>query len=274
MAAQAYFIQCITNLHVGSGDATYGIIDKLVQRDTVLGYPTIHASSLKGALRERFETLWKDKEAQVVHIFGRKTAKDADAESGNCNFLNADLIALPVRCSHNQFALTLSSRSIQFVNDKAKMLVGREFLEDPTNANKLFTTDNIAASEIFLEDDNIEKANFHIFKKSVFVKDFDSLSKQYAVVDEARFDNYTSNLPVIARNRLDDNRNLWYEEIVPHQTVFITYFIPSTTMDTQVFEDFERTLGENLFQIGGNSSVGYGLCKFHKVTLSQNQNRK
>lgn len=32
---KAYFIQCITNMHVGSGDANYGIVDKLVQRDPV-----------------------------------------------------------------------------------------------------------------------------------------------------------------------------------------------------------------------------------------------
>jgi CRISPR-associated protein Cmr4 len=47
MTAKAYLIQCITNLHVGSGDATYGIVDKLVQRDAVYSYPTIHSSSLE-----------------------------------------------------------------------------------------------------------------------------------------------------------------------------------------------------------------------------------
>ena len=71
MPVQAYFIQCITNLHVGSGDANYGIVDKLVQRDTVYNYPTIHASSLKGALREHFENLWVKDPAKVNEIFGK-----------------------------------------------------------------------------------------------------------------------------------------------------------------------------------------------------------
>ena len=98
MATNAYLIQCITNLHVGSGDANYGIIDKLVQRDTVYNYPTIHASSLKGALREHFERLWGENDTKIIDVFGKKTNDDDDAQSGNCNFLNADLMALPVRC--------------------------------------------------------------------------------------------------------------------------------------------------------------------------------
>jgi CRISPR-associated protein Cmr4 len=102
----AYFIQCITNLHAGSGDANYGIIDKLVQRDTVYNYPTIHASSLKGALRQHFEDA-QYSDVNIEQIFGKKTNDDDEAESGNCNFLSADLVALPVRCSHKQFALTL-----------------------------------------------------------------------------------------------------------------------------------------------------------------------
>lgn len=38
-------------MHVGSGDASYTLIDNQVQRDVITGFPTINSSSLKGSLR-------------------------------------------------------------------------------------------------------------------------------------------------------------------------------------------------------------------------------
>ena len=51
MPTAIYTIEAITNLHVGSGDVNYEIVDKEIQRDTATTLPTIHASSLKGAIR-------------------------------------------------------------------------------------------------------------------------------------------------------------------------------------------------------------------------------
>lgn len=264
MSVHTYLIKCITNLHVGSGDANYGIVDKLVQRDTVFNYPTIHASSLKGALRENFEKKWQDSLEKVNEIFGKKTANDSDAESGNCNFLNADLVALPVRCSHKQFALTLSPQSINFINENSKMLVGQKLLCTPNATDKLFTNDS--PNPIYLEDDNLQKAAYaQIFTNVDKIDDFDAFSNQYAVVANEKFDNYASNLPVIARNRLGENKNLWYEEVVPHQTIFITYMISSSG----TYNEFETELLHGFYQVGANSSVGYGLCKFYKIYLQQ-----
>jgi len=268
MTAEVYLIQCITNLHVGSGDANYGIIDKLVQRDTVYNYPTIHASSLKGALRERFEKIWKDNLNYVEDIFGKKTNSDTEAGSGNCNFLNADLLALPVRCSHKQFALTLCPQSIGFINGKAKMLTESEILRMPTTIDRLFTNEN-PVGDIFLEDDSIQRAGHSELINGWTTKDFNPFKKQYAIVEDSKYDTYAADLPVVARNRLDENRNLWYEEVVPHQSVFITYFIPNATVDSNAFADFEKNLSEKNFQVGANSSVGYGLCKFHKLTKKE-----
>lgn len=256
----AYFIQCITNLHAGSGDANYGIIDKLVQRDTVFNYPTIHASSLKGALRQHFEDA-KYSDIKIDEIFGKKTDSDEDAESGNCNFLSADLVALPVRCSHKQFALTLCPQLVESVNAKSKMLTNHLILNNPASIDKLFTNEII--DPIYLEDDNLNRENYI----SLLIAASQSLSvfnSQFAYVENKKFDNYSKDLPVIARNRLDENKNLWYEEIVPHQTIFITYILSGSSD----FNLFEQHLLNDFIQVGGNSSVGYGLCKFHKIDYS------
>jgi CRISPR-associated protein Cmr4 len=52
--SSCYLIHCKTNLHAGSGDTNYGIIDKMVQRDPVTELPCIYSSSLKGSAQGVF----------------------------------------------------------------------------------------------------------------------------------------------------------------------------------------------------------------------------
>ncbi len=52
MKKNIYIIDCLTNMHVGSGETNFNIVDNQVQRDSVTEFPTINSSSLKGALRD------------------------------------------------------------------------------------------------------------------------------------------------------------------------------------------------------------------------------
>ena len=77
MKATLYTIECISNLHVGSGQDNDGVIDGLIQRDVVTDLPCINASSLKGALREHCEKWNKAhnedaEKVNVVKLFGKK----------------------------------------------------------------------------------------------------------------------------------------------------------------------------------------------------------
>ena len=69
-------IETLTNMHVGSGDTHFGIVDNLIQRSPVTKVPVIHSSGLKGSLREYFvePKLSKD---EIRDLFG------ADVEEGN-----------------------------------------------------------------------------------------------------------------------------------------------------------------------------------------------
>ncbi|HUM51390.1 MAG TPA: type III-B CRISPR module RAMP protein Cmr4 [Chitinophagales bacterium] len=254
----AYFIQCITNLHAGSGDTNYSIIDKSVQRDPITNYPTIHASSLKGALREHFENNSMHK-VDIDAIFGKEGKDGTDSESGTHRFLNADLVALPVRCTHKQFALGFDKTSSDFVNTKAVNILGKD--------KKIFSltvdeeTDKIygnATGDVYAEDIKLIPSPF----ANPFGIEQQLINDQFATFQNKNFETLTKNLPVIARNRLGENNNLWYEEIVPHQTIFITFIGASEEDDT-----FNTALTSELIQIGANASVGYGLCKFIKINL-------
>jgi CRISPR-associated protein Cmr4 len=111
--SSCYLIHCKTNLHAGSGDTNYGIIDKMVQRDPVTELPCIYSSSLKGALREYFEN-GPEKEAIsgfAEGIFGKIGDDDADGgdkSKGNVVFHEAQLIGLPMRSNKKPYFIATS----------------------------------------------------------------------------------------------------------------------------------------------------------------------
>ena len=86
---------CLTNLHVGSGGNTYGLIDKEVSRDVVFNVPNIPSSGVKGALREHFKKHSKDPQKEN-HIFGPATRDEKEETQGAYKFLDALLYAYPL----------------------------------------------------------------------------------------------------------------------------------------------------------------------------------
>jgi CRISPR-associated protein Cmr4 len=259
----AYFIECITNMHVGSGDANYGVVDKLVQRDSVTNYPTIHASSLKGALREHFEGVFGENSQEVNNIFGKEAKNGEESASGDYKFFGADLVAFPVRSNYKQFSLTVSPNSMQLVNNKSTLLTGHSIFNQQLISDKFYSA-NPPSYNVYLEDELFAKESIMPILNCSGIKCFED---RYAIAEELKFDSFIKNLPVIARNQLNNgiSKNLWYEEVVPHQSIFITY-IASTSKHFEKFE-LELLKAGQTIQIGGNASVGYGICKFHKISF-------
>jgi len=106
-----------------------------------------------------------------------------------------------------------------------------------------------------------------------------------AVLTDEDFNEAVSNLPVIARNKLDNGKsaNLWYEEIVPRESIFYTVFCYYDNFnedgadkrgktDKKKFDTANRLFEERLLrdsiQIGANASIGYGICRFSKLGAS------
>ena len=69
------------------------------------------------------------------------------------------------------------------------------------------------------------------------------------------------NLPIIARNCLDngESSNLWYEQVLPSQSVLATIIQTNNADDLDVLKDA-------IVQIGANATIGYGYCKFIKLS--------
>jgi len=251
-----YTIRTLTNLHVGSGDINFDIIDNQVQKDSS-NLPIVHGSSLKGAIREHYEKKWGRKDEKINYIFG----KEGDDGAGNYSFFEASILTLPLRSNVKSYFNVISSEILQ------------KFIE----TLKLFDSKNQHIKELESFDDKIKnfKEDVVIFEKynsDVYLEDFKAVLKtgievpslftNLAVVSNEIF--LSIELPTIARNSLDDNgksKNLWYEEIVPKEATFYTTII----QDNKYKKEFQEVLQNDIIQIGANKSIGYGFCQFKEV---------
>lgn len=234
---KCFKIECLTNLHVGSGENNYNIVDKEVEKDPILGTPTIHASGIKGALREHLKARNFD---WVSEAFGVAMTRDAaDFAFGKLKILSANLLAMPMRASDGKALYYMVSTN--------------ELLDTFHNLNKAFSIDcSIVPGDG--QQVQAEGKNCLLSDQKVPV-----LENRLALMDAADLKRIA--LPVIARNRIHGHKNLWYEELVPHKSVFYFYAI---CQDAQLMEKFAEAICRETVQLGGNASVG---CGFTKISV-------
>ena len=271
-----YILHAVTNLHVGSGDNNFGIIDNQIQRDVTTGRPTINASSLKGGLREFFDP--KEDETQFVkYVFGSHPKNDRGNESqkGAYSFLSANLLVLPLRSNTKAFFRATSPAILQelldnldtFAIDIPQKKDIAKLLEIEVKQNKPVIFEKLPGTIIEDYEADIQEKNLSSLEEL--------LGKDIALVHERDFDNYCENLPVIARNHLEDgiSQNLWYEEVVPRESRFYYIVTKPTNLDEsdrERIEKFEKQFDtEELIQIGANATVGYGYTNIKKMQKVQ-----
>ncbi|MGI6370621.1 MAG: type III-B CRISPR module RAMP protein Cmr4 [Ignavibacteria bacterium] len=242
-----WFITAKTNLHVGDENtSSYGLIDKAVQRDALTGLPCINSSSLKGALNEYCCNGNKGKEflnsETRIKIFGSdKTGTNKDAKKGSYIFFDAKILFLPVQNDDTLFHWATSKGVLDRFRKQMK-LFGIELNEDNNSLIKELKTTLGLKNRI-----DVKKSD----------KEFEELCSD-------------NNLPIIARNYLENgmSSNLWYEQILPAETVF--YTIIDDKKDGKLFEKLGKQ--DSFVQIGANATIGYGYCKFK--TFKENSNEQ
>lgn len=239
MVAKLMKMECITNLHVGNGDINYNIIDNEVERDTVTGYPTVNSSGIKGAFREFFESRGIDKE-KITTIFGGTDGDGAGRTMpGTVKFMQADLLAMPARASsgQNPFYLVEPKDGIELLKNKIQMI---------ENKTVDWNLENVEEGQKPAVENIPLKKKMSIGGKNVYILD-DTDFKKIA-------------LPVIARNKLDNGKsvNLWYEEVVPHHSIFTFYVLAD---EEERLSQFLNVVNDQVVQFGGSATIGYGFCK-------------
>lgn len=294
---KSYIIKTKTNLHVGSGDTNFGIIDKEVQRDSITHLPIINSSSLKGAIKDHFSfELAQTNDLPIGDtqvkpfvfstIFGdeQKNLDEDDVKTysklpkqGLVKFVDAKLLFLPLRSNKKPFFHVTSLATLQAAQEFLKSFdITLELDNIATNGKSVVISDEAATVED-VECQAIQ-ADCSKIQKIFGIKNL-------AIFNEEDFNEAVSNLPVIARNKLNNGKseNLWYEEIVPRESIFFTLFCYYNNLDDSspdsrgktdkkkfemAYTLFEEKLLTNTIQIGANASIGYGMTNFSHLGAS------
>lgn len=250
METKLFFIKLLSNMHVGSGEVNYGLIDNLIQRDPVTNLPTINASSLKGALREHFEKCSQVK-VDVTKIFGSEPKETTKRKPGALRFFDANLVSLAARCSGSD---------IPFVNVTSSKLLNRladlyhdlgvsdvQCLKDLTSqSNREVSVEDVGKVKYCNDENRSWMVGDHIA-----MIDDDNQLKQ--LCDD-------THLPIITRNQLDDgvSNNLFYDQVLPRYSHMSTIVMG----DKPILDDFCNALNNQIVQIGAHATLGYGFCQF------------
>lgn len=276
MEQAVYTIRTITNLHMGDIGSAVNIIDKSVQKDAVTEYPTIYATSLKGALRNaaalyNAAQTQNEEKINLQNVFGDTNADGA--WKGKYRFNDAHLLFYPIRSDRRPYYLAVSpmllEQALQIMeiagNECAIKIIKAFKDKEQRETDKLYVggvTKNVLVGNISVgvnENDDAVKNLLGLFN----IENEPGL----LYLSDQEMSEHLEQLPVIARNQLNNgiSANLWYEEFVPRKTVFLT-LISRECEDT----GFDKMLKEP-FQMGANATVGYGLSVMQKVKAGGNQ---
>lgn len=258
-----YTIRCLTNMHVGTGDSSFGIVDRHVQKDAITELPTIHASSLKGAIREHCVQKGMEQK-EIDSIFG------SNDSPGQFRFFDAHLLARPMRSLKKPYYYVLSPQTIDQWNETLGN-INRQFgISQVPKTNECWTNE-ILEDEI--EGIPVQQKSESYFKDiKLFLQKDIGINGKYcnvAVMDDTSYKEV--GLPVIARNKLEngESKNLWYEEIVPRESIFYTMIGYPQQLKESMEQLSHSLCHQDMVHIGSNATVGIGYTEFKEISVSQ-----
>lgn len=266
MCVNLYRMETITNLHVGDMGETFSVVDKAVQRDALTGFPTIYATSLKGALRAEAEKDDTVKE-YVNDIFGYDVDDDKSSK-GNYRFNDMHLLFYPVRSDKRPYYLATCPAMI---NDAIRMcrLAGCQCA-----ANKLTKLLEKEKNKLYcsgLHNNELVEAEDVLVRVAAADETIEGILTAWLpeepgiiIFDDKTMADTLEVLPIVARNQLKSgiSKALWYEEFVPRKSMFVTMI----SSEKGISDEFDTFITRSrCVQIGANATVGYGVCKFDKM---------
>ena len=262
-------IYCETPLHTGSGQAI-GAVDLPIQREKTTGWPTIQASGLKGSFRDAYE---KYEGENTESIFGTEHSGD---QAGAISIGDARILLFPVRSSVAPF-LWVTCPAILRKLKRDGRIIEKSYewnVPDVEDENYL---GQVNAQRIIFEDlqlSNIGEVGKEILdtlKSLLPSDDFYNSSKlvdYLCIISDKSFSMLIETATEIhARIQLTDQKtsnNLWYQELVPSDTVFYTvvYMMDERkSNDKKKADDLMKSLKDILceyIQIGGDETLGRG----------------
>jgi len=283
MQARMIFLHALSPLHVGTGQGV-GVIDLPVAREKGTGIPIVPGSSLKGVLRSQVED-----ETLRKKVFGPDTSA-AHEHAGSVQFGDLHLLFLPVRSLRGTFAWVTSPFLLQrFARDmawvenglalpQAPALPGEDACFVPNRPSSALVIED-GAAKVILEDLDLNASKDATLAQwaaalasQIFPGDatWQNLFKERVclVHDNVMRFLLDTALEVTARIRLDEQTKtvqtgaLWYEEALPAETIMAGLVVVSPVKATnQEIQTVLQQVTQRPLQLGGNATVGRGLCQ-------------
>lgn len=257
MKVSFYRLTCLTNLHMGSGETNYNIIDLEVERDPVLQQPTMNSSGVKGALRDACEAAAgadAEKNKRITAIFGSKENGDVP---GAYRFFCGDLLARPVRISggNGSYILATTPDLINHFLRKLKAFgLDDNYAEvSPCQSDCVITGINCSQVEGYTTKKQKNETISNLLNTDNWALMHEDILKSI-------------DLPVMAHNVLSDgkSKNLWYEEVVPHESIF-GLLIGRPDEDDNLWNLLSGDDNSKIVQFGAGASTGNGFVKMEKA---------
>lgn len=289
MKAKLLFLQALSPLHAGTGQGV-GAIDLPIAREKATGIPIVPGSTLKGVLRSNCEDNGKDDDLKI-RVFGPETENASD-HAGSAQFSDLRLLFLPVRSLAGTFAWvtsplllrrfqrdcamanTLIINNIPSVDEKSVCLV-------PASDSKLTMTIGDAVNQVVLEDLRLTSQTdtslnnlLNWLKILLFGADVSwqtLFTERVCVVhDDVLSFLLDTATEITARIRLEEEKKtvahgaLWYEEALPAESILSGLLVVQEIKASEKEAVAAITkLAASPLQVGGNATVGRGLCRIH-----------
>lgn len=297
--ALLYLIQCITPLHVGTGQSYEGFVDLPIQRDN-LGFPVIWGSSLKGAIRNTFHFHTNSNKDDENRIFGPHSDSIGKEQYSSAILItDASLLFMPVRSLYGLFAFCthyyLLKRFVEMLSICNNSRVGELKNYIDTYKDECICSDDyilkdgkaiLREEEIEIKVDTKLKNLFDNLLPNSFGLKQDIL-RRLVILNDKNADIIKRSTLIQTRIHLDYEKKtvkkgaLWTEEFIPEMSILATTLLirdeMSNRQDKLKAEDIKKKLKNVLARsntddlnefyliIGGNETLGRGITRFYKI---------
>lgn len=282
MDAKLLFVHALSPLHAGTGQGV-GVVDLPIAREKATNLPYLPGSSLKGVLRDA------SPRDQRNAIFGPETT-NADAYAGSVHFTDQRLLLMPIRSLRGTFAWVTSPLILRRFRRDVDMVQAKQ--QFPATIPTVPAEGCLVTStSVLVEDNNTvtlediplasqSHAQMNAWATSLAAVLFPGdeewqaifASRLCLVHDEVFGFLVETATEVVARIALEEETKtvkkgaLWYEESLPAESVLSGLVIASPVKaDAEtVFQTIGKLIAKPL-QLGGNATVGRGLCQLKMV---------
>ncbi|MEO5378626.1 MAG: type III-B CRISPR module RAMP protein Cmr4 [Magnetococcus sp. DMHC-6] len=316
-------IYTLTPTHCGVGQTT-GVVDLPIAREAETGFPIFPGTVLKGVARQVWEQTGQ-KQENIDKLFGPSLNNEEENENshaGALSFTEGRLLAMPVRSLDRPFLhVTCPLILERFCRDLRAF--GVDFFQKkrpsfPTPEGVALVADQALKKTLVIEDLVFEQnmvrdssdlaylgTRLSLFFSEEEKETRERLAKGLVVISDRDFQDLIQRaIPVRARIKLtegkttnkwknpltgevDESGNLWYEEYLPADCLFISFVgerrqsrsaqktekVSAASVEPSPMKIFraQHSLLATV-QIGGNETVGQGICFWtqyeHKIEES------